>query len=51
MATSSFQNAVAQIQVLNPGTELKLDGLDECKEIYDGVIQTPPPAPTEDPDV
>jgi cell division protein FtsB len=41
MASSSFQNAVAQIQVLNAGIELKLDGLDECKVVLDGVIQAP----------
>jgi Skp family chaperone for outer membrane proteins len=48
MATSSFQNAVAQVQILNAGVELKLDGLDECKEVFDGVIRTPP-APIENP--
>jgi hypothetical protein len=42
MATSSFRNAVAQVQVLNADVELKLDGLDECKEVLDGAIQTPP---------
>jgi hypothetical protein len=42
MATSSFQNTVAQIQILNADVELKLDGLDECKEVLDGAIQTPP---------
>jgi hypothetical protein len=36
------------MQVLNPDVELKLEGLDECKEVYDGAIQTPPPAPVED---
>jgi Skp family chaperone for outer membrane proteins len=49
MATSSFQNVVAQVQILNAGVELKLDGLDECKEVFDGVIRTPPPAPIENP--
>jgi hypothetical protein len=48
MATSSFQNAIAQLQILNPGVELKLDGLDECKEVRDGSIQSPAPAPAED---
>jgi hypothetical protein len=48
MATSSFQNAIAQIQVLNADVELKLEGLDECKEVLDGAIQTPPSAPVED---
>jgi hypothetical protein len=47
MATSSFHNAVAQVQILNAGVELKLDGLDECKEVCDGVIRTPPSAPAE----
>jgi hypothetical protein len=49
MATSSFQNAVAQIQILNADVELKLEGLDECKEVLDGAIRTPPSASTEDP--
>jgi cell division protein FtsB len=49
MATSSFQNAVAQIQILNAGVELKLDGLDECKEVFDGVIRSPPPTSVENP--
>jgi predicted RNase H-like nuclease (RuvC/YqgF family) len=48
MATSSFQNAIAQLQILNPGIELKLDGLDECKEVRDGAIQSPASAPAED---
>jgi hypothetical protein len=51
MATSSFQNAVAQVQALNPGVELILEGLDECKEVRDGVVCSPLPAPTADPDV
>jgi chromosome segregation ATPase len=49
MATSSFQNAVAQIQILNADVELKLDGLDECKEVLDGAIRTPPSASVENP--
>jgi chromosome segregation ATPase len=49
MATSSFHNAVAQIQILNAGVELKLDGLDDCKEVFDGVIRTPPSASVENP--
>jgi chromosome segregation ATPase len=49
MATSSFQNAVAQIQILNADVELKLEGLDECKEVLDGAIRIPPSASTEDP--
>jgi hypothetical protein len=48
MATSSFQNAIAQLQILNPGVELKLDGLDECKEVRDGAIQSPASASAED---
>jgi hypothetical protein len=50
MATSSFHNAVAQLQILNPGIELKLDGLDECKEVRDGAILSPLTAPADDPD-
>jgi hypothetical protein len=49
MATSSFQNVVAQIQILNADVELKLEGLDECKEVLDGAIRTPPSAFIEDP--
>jgi hypothetical protein len=49
MATSSFRNAVAQIQILNVDVELKLEGLDECKEVLDGAIQTPPSASIDDP--
>jgi hypothetical protein len=49
MATSSFQNAIAQIQILNADVELKLEGLDECKEVLDGAIRTPPSAPVDDP--
>jgi hypothetical protein len=50
MATSSFQNAVAQLQILNPGVELKLDGLDECKAVRDGAILSPLTAPADGPD-
>jgi hypothetical protein len=50
MATTSFHNAVAQIQVLNAGVELKIDGLDECKEVCDGVIRTPPSTSVENPE-
>jgi hypothetical protein len=49
MASSGFQNAVAHIQILNAGVELKLDGLDECKEVFDGAIQTPPSTSIENP--
>jgi chromosome segregation ATPase len=42
MATSSFRNAVSQVQALNADVELKLDGLDECKEVIDDVVRTPP---------
>jgi hypothetical protein len=48
MATTSFHIAVAQVQTLNAGVELKLDDLDECKEVCDGVIRTPPSASAED---
>jgi hypothetical protein len=47
MATSSFQNAVVQLQILNLGVELKLDGLDECKEVRDAAILSPIPAPAD----
>jgi hypothetical protein len=49
MATSIFQNDVAQIQILNADVELKLEGLDEFKEVLDGAIWTPPSAPADDP--
>ncbi|GAU48879.1 hypothetical protein TSUD_406580 [Trifolium subterraneum] len=42
IASSSFQNALAQLQVLNPGIQLVTDGLDELKEVRDGRIATPP---------
>jgi hypothetical protein len=42
VASSSFQNALAQLQVLNPGIQLVTDGLDELKEVCDGQIATPP---------
>ncbi|PNY10130.1 hypothetical protein L195_g006699 [Trifolium pratense] len=35
----SFQNAVAQLQLLNPG--IAIEGLDEDKEVRDGQILTP----------
>ncbi|GAU41590.1 hypothetical protein TSUD_271990 [Trifolium subterraneum] len=40
VASSSFQNALAQLQVLNPGIQLVTDGLDELKEVRDGQITT-----------
>ncbi|GAU23469.1 hypothetical protein TSUD_81510 [Trifolium subterraneum] len=43
VASSSFQNALAQLQVLNPGVQLVTEGLDELKEVRDGRIATPPP--------
>ncbi|GAU10256.1 hypothetical protein TSUD_420310, partial [Trifolium subterraneum] len=42
VASSSFQNALAQLRVLNPGVELVTEGLDELKEVRDGQIATPP---------
>ncbi|GAU50676.1 hypothetical protein TSUD_187600 [Trifolium subterraneum] len=42
VASSSFQNALAQLQVLNPGVQLVTEGLDELKEVRDGQIATPP---------
>jgi chromosome segregation ATPase len=49
MATSSFQNAIVQIQIRNADVELKLEGLDECKEVLDGALRTPPSASVEHP--
>jgi predicted nuclease with TOPRIM domain len=43
VASSSFQNALAQLQILNPGVQLVTEGLDELKEVRDGRIATPPP--------
>ncbi|GAU46657.1 hypothetical protein TSUD_184450 [Trifolium subterraneum] len=42
VASSSFRNALAQLQVLNPGVQLVTEGLDEFKEVRDGHIATPP---------
>ncbi|GAU44750.1 hypothetical protein TSUD_246430 [Trifolium subterraneum] len=42
VASFSFQNALAKLQVLNPGVQLVTDGLDELKEVRDGQIATPP---------
>ncbi|MCI09384.1 hypothetical protein A2U01_0030470 [Trifolium medium] len=41
-STSQFHNAIAQLRVLNPGVELKMEGLDEEKEVCGGQIVTPP---------
>jgi hypothetical protein len=41
VATSSFNNAVAQLRILNPSTELIVEGLDEYKIVKDGLIVTP----------
>ncbi|GAU43621.1 hypothetical protein TSUD_185140 [Trifolium subterraneum] len=40
---SSFDNAVAQIMVLNPGVDLVVEGASELKEVLDGVIVSPSP--------
>ncbi|GAU19778.1 hypothetical protein TSUD_182130 [Trifolium subterraneum] len=42
VASSSFRNALAQLQILNPGIELVTEGLDEMKEVRDGQIASPP---------
>ncbi|GAU27037.1 hypothetical protein TSUD_313990 [Trifolium subterraneum] len=42
VASSIFQNALAQLQILNPGIQLVTEGLDELKEVRDGQIATPP---------
>ncbi|GAU42206.1 hypothetical protein TSUD_375550 [Trifolium subterraneum] len=38
IAKSSFDNAVAQLMVLNPGVDLVVAGASELKEVHDGVI-------------
>ncbi|GAU10070.1 hypothetical protein TSUD_421230, partial [Trifolium subterraneum] len=43
VAKSSFDNAVAQLMVLNPGVELIVEGASELKEVLDGVIVSPSP--------
>ncbi|GAU37760.1 hypothetical protein TSUD_102770 [Trifolium subterraneum] len=43
IAKSSFDNAVAQLMVLNPGVDLVVAGASELKEVHDGVIVSPPP--------
>ncbi|GAU39017.1 hypothetical protein TSUD_59730 [Trifolium subterraneum] len=40
---SSFDNAVAQLMVLNPGVELVVKGASELKEVQDGAIVSPSP--------
>jgi hypothetical protein len=42
VASSSFRNALAQLQVLNPDVQLVTEGLDEMKEVRDGQIASPP---------
>ncbi|GAU51227.1 hypothetical protein TSUD_136240 [Trifolium subterraneum] len=42
VASSSFRNALAQLQVLNPGVQLITEGMDEMKEVRDGQIASPP---------
>ncbi|GAU44562.1 hypothetical protein TSUD_28570 [Trifolium subterraneum] len=43
VAKSSFDNAVAQLMVLNPGVDLVVEGASELKEVLDGVIVSPSP--------
>ncbi|GAU50949.1 hypothetical protein TSUD_140320 [Trifolium subterraneum] len=43
VAKSSFDNAVAQLLVLNPGVDLVVEGASELKEVLDGVIISPSP--------
>ncbi|GAU50816.1 hypothetical protein TSUD_410860 [Trifolium subterraneum] len=40
-ANSSFDNAVAQLMVLNPSVDLVVEGASELKEVQDGVIVSP----------
>ncbi|GAU43250.1 hypothetical protein TSUD_133940 [Trifolium subterraneum] len=42
VASSSFKNAFAQLQVLNPDIQLVTEGMDKMKEVRDGRIATPP---------
>ncbi|GAU10355.1 hypothetical protein TSUD_418990 [Trifolium subterraneum] len=39
--SSSFRNALSQLQILNPGVQLITEGLDEMKEVRDGQIASP----------
>jgi hypothetical protein len=41
VASSSFKNAVAQLQILNPDVQLVTEGMDEMKEVRDGQNATP----------
>ncbi|GAU32256.1 hypothetical protein TSUD_53830 [Trifolium subterraneum] len=43
IAKSCFDNAVAQLMVLNPGVDLVVAGASELKEVQDGVIVSPSP--------
>ncbi|GAU27460.1 hypothetical protein TSUD_161460 [Trifolium subterraneum] len=43
VAESSFDNVVAQLEVLNPGVELVVAGASELKEVQDGAIVSPSP--------
>ncbi|GAU48789.1 hypothetical protein TSUD_406320 [Trifolium subterraneum] len=43
IAKSSFDNAVAQLMVLNPGVDLVVAGASELNEVQDGVIVSPSP--------
>ncbi|GAU40197.1 hypothetical protein TSUD_375050 [Trifolium subterraneum] len=40
--SGGFKNALAQLQVLNPGIQLVTEGMDEMKEVRDGQIASPP---------
>ncbi|MCH88114.1 hypothetical protein A2U01_0008995 [Trifolium medium] len=41
VASAQFQNAVAQLRILNPNIEFVEDGLDEDKDVREGRIATP----------
>jgi hypothetical protein len=41
---SSFVNVVARLKVLNLGVEFVEAGLNEFKEVIDGVVASPPPS-------
>ncbi|GAU48691.1 hypothetical protein TSUD_186840 [Trifolium subterraneum] len=43
IAKSSFDSAVAQLMVLNPGVDLVVAGASKLKEVQDGVIVSPSP--------
>ncbi|MCI69562.1 hypothetical protein A2U01_0090825, partial [Trifolium medium] len=40
-ASSQFHNVVAQICALNAGIELNMEGLDEEKEVRNGLVVPP----------